>query len=491
MKRAIIAFLAGVTASLGIWHAPQGHSSTDARTEQTESSTFESQRADSKAGPGSSDQVSRGAYLARAGNCMGCHTARSGDGVPDGRPYAGGHILSTSIGTFVTPNITPDPETGIGYWSEEDFWQALNAGKSRDGAPLYPAFPYTDYTKVTREDANAIFAYLQSLPPVVQHNPPNRIDFPFNFRPLLYIWRALYFTRGVYRPSSGKSDEWNRGSYLVQGLGHCNACHTTRNPLGASQGNMLGGGQIMGSNWYAPSLTSFQEVSTADWPIPEIMRLLTTGLSLRAVTTGPMADVVSDSLQHLTEADARAMAVYIKSLPPGGPHSRGPAPALTDEVDKQLRRGGDIYETHCRDCHGNFGQGQPYVYPALAGNRGVTLASPINAIRSVLNGGMRRSPPAIPVPMECRHLRKSFPTKKLPWCCRISAMPGETAAAWLRRCKSTEAGRAPNNQWNQRSNFCWHCWFSPQSTPPLEENRFRYFLMMTMPGILPAWLNTT
>ncbi|GAB1718769.1 MAG: Cytochrome c, class I [Nitrosospira sp.] len=386
MKRTVIASLAGAAISLAIWLAPEGRSSIHAQPSQALMAPMVEEQADTAAQPALAGLVSRGAYLARAGNCMGCHTARAGDGAA-GRPYAGGHILATSIGTFVTPNITPDTETGIGGWSEEDFWQALNAGKSRNGAPLYPAFPYTDYTKVTREDANAIFAYLQSLPPVVQHNAPNRIDFPFNFRPLLYIWRALYFTQGVYRPASGESDEWNRGAYLVQGLGHCNACHTTRNPLGASQGNVLGGGQIMGSNWYAPSLTSFQEVSTADWTIPEIMRLLKTGLSSRAVTTGPMANVISDSLQHLTDADARAMAVYLKSLPPGAPYSRGAAPALTEEVDKQLRRGGEIYETHCLDCHGNFGQGQPGVYPALAGNRGITLASPINAIRSILNGG--------------------------------------------------------------------------------------------------------
>ncbi len=132
-------------------------------------------------------QQARGAYLAQAGNCMGCHTAQGG------RPYAGGHILATSIGTFITPNITPDPETGIGLWNEEDFWRALHQGKARDGSPLYPAFPYTEYTKVTREDSDAIFAYLQSLPPIQQRNPPNRISFPFNFRPLLYIWRASLF----------------------------------------------------------------------------------------------------------------------------------------------------------------------------------------------------------------------------------------------------------------------------------------------------------
>lgn len=326
-------------------------------------------------------QRTRGAYLAQAGNCMGCHTAQGG------KPYAGGHILATSIGTFITPNITPDPETGVGQWSERDFWQALHSGKARDGSPLYPAFPYTDYTKVTREDADAIFAYLQSLPPIQQRNPPSRISFPFNLRPLLYVWRALYFTEGVYQPEAVKSDEWNRGAYLVQGLGHCNACHTTRNPLGASQGNILGGGQIMGSNWYAPSLTSLQEASTSGWPLEDIVQLLTTGLSPRAIATGPMADVVSQSLQYLSTGDAHAMATYLESLPAGAPHSRGIAPELTDEVDGQLRRGGKIYETYCQDCHGGFGQGAPGAYPALAGNRGITLASPINAIRSILHGG--------------------------------------------------------------------------------------------------------
>ena len=323
----------------------------------------------------------RGAYLSRIGNCMGCHTAQGG------RPYAGGHRLDTSIGTFITPNITPDSETGIGHWNEDDLWRALHEGKGRQGAPLYPAFPYTEYTKVTREDSDAIFAYLQSLPPVEQKNPPSEIRFPFNLRPLIYIWRALYFAPGVYRPDAGKKDPWNRGAYLVQGLGHCNACHTSRNPLGASQGGLLGGGQIMGSNWYAPSLTSLQEASTADWPLHDIIQLLKTGLSSRAATAGPMADVVSQSLQHLDEQDAQAMATYLKSLPQSDPRSRGVAPPLTEEVDKLLARGGDIYKTLCEDCHGNLGQGRPNAYPALADNRGVTLVSPVNAIRSILYGG--------------------------------------------------------------------------------------------------------
>ena len=376
-KRIAIAAALAIVIGLGVLLAPMGPRSTNAEQPSAKIGDVETPQAQQilKA------RQMRGAYLAQAGNCMGCHTAQGR------QPYAGGHVLDTSIGIFVTPNITLDQETGIGLWNEEDFWRAMHHGKSRDGSPLYPAFPYTDYTKVTREDADAIFAYLKSLPPVEQRNPPHRINFPFNFRPLLYLWRVLYFTEGVYKPDAVKSDEWNRGAYLVQGLGHCNACHTSRNPLGASQGDRLGGGQIMGSNWYAPSLTSLQEASTVDWALNDIVQMLTTGLSSRAVTTGPMADVVSQSLQHLTADDARAMAVYLKSLPESAPYSRGIAPELTQEIDRQLRKGGEIYETYCQDCHGGLGQGAPGVYPPLAGNRGITLASPINAIRSILHGG--------------------------------------------------------------------------------------------------------
>lgn len=253
-------------------------------------------------------QLMRGAYLTRVGNCMGCHTAKGG------QPFAGGHRLSTSFGIFVTPNITPDKETGIGLWSEADFWQALHEGKSRDGRLLYPAFPYTEYTKVTRQDADAIFAYLQSLSPISQSNPPSDIFFPYNFRPLLAIWRALYFKAGVFQLEQSQSDTWNRGAYLVQGLGHCNACHTTRNVLGASKDDTLTGGQIMGMGWYAPSLSSRMEAGSGDWTTEEIVTLLKTGVTERAVTSGPMATVVRQSLQYLSQEDADAMAVYLKSL---------------------------------------------------------------------------------------------------------------------------------------------------------------------------------
>lgn len=335
--------------------------------------------------PSVEQRRARGAYLAQAANCMGCHTARGG------RPYTGGRSLSTPFGTFVTTNITPDKVTGIGYWTEEDFWRAIHEGKSRDGRPLYPAFPYTEYTKITREDADAIFAHLQSLAPVVQHNPPSRVNFPYDFQPLLSLWRTVYFKPGVYQPDPAKNTEWNRGAYLVQGLGHCNACHTERNPLAgirpASGDDALAGGQIMGSNWYAPSLTSSVEAGSAEWSVEEIARLLTTGVSQRATASGPMAEVVGQSLQHLTKEDARAMAVYLKSLPESKSAPRVSAPALAEEVRSWLRQGARIYKQHCQDCHGDAGQGAPGIYPPLAGNRAVTMTPPINAIRSVLNGG--------------------------------------------------------------------------------------------------------
>ena len=340
----------------------------------------------------SGQRQARGAYLAQAGNCMGCHTAQGG------QPYAGGRNLSTPFGTFVTPNITPDRTTGIGQWSEQDFWRALHEGKSRDGRPLYPAFPYTEYTKITREDSDAIFAHLQTLAPVSQNNPPNRISFPYNFQPLLSLWRAVYFKPGVYQPETAKSREWNRGAYLVQGLGHCNACHAERNPLGATGGDKLGGGQIMGSNWYAPSLTSRLEAGSADWPIEEIIQLFTTGISPRSAASGPMAEVVRQSLQHLSKEDARAMAIYLKSLPETSPRLRAAAPALTEQVQHWFQQGAKIYEKHCKDCHGASGQGAPGIYPPLAGNRGVTMTPPVNAVRSVLNGGYPPSTAGNPRP---------------------------------------------------------------------------------------------
>ncbi|GKS70068.1 cytochrome c, mono-and diheme variants [Nitrosomonas sp. PY1] len=333
------------------------------------------------------EQVQRGEYLALAGNCMGCHTTRGGE------PYAGGRRLNTPFGQFVTPNITPDNETGIGRWNEEDFWQALHFGKSRDGRYLYPAFPYTEYTKVTRQDADAIFAYLRSLPSVVQTNPSHTIRSPYDNQSLLFLWRTWYFKEGVYQPDQSKSDEWNRGNYLVQGLGHCNACHTSRNVWGASQNDKLTGGEIMGTHWYAPSLISPVEAGVGEWSIDDIVELLSTGINSHAVTSGPMATIVRQSLQHLSDYDMRSIAVYLQSLGDKRDSDEAPRkiPKMPEHVRQYVALGEKVYEQHCQDCHGESGQGVPKIYPPLAGNRSVTMSSPLNTIRSVLYGGY---PPA-------------------------------------------------------------------------------------------------
>ena len=325
------------------------------------------------------ERVARGAYLARAGDCMACHTPRGG------APYAGGRALQTPFGSVISPNITPDQETGIGHWNADDFWRALHNGKSRGGRMLYPAFPYTSYTHITRDDSDALFAYFQSLAPVKQANQPHQLRFPYNQQIGLAFWRALYFRPSAFRSDSAQSADWNRGAYLVQGLGHCSACHSTRNALGAS-GDGLSGGLIPVLGWYAPSLTSDREAGLGDWAQQDVEQLLKTGISPRATVFGPMAEVVRESLQHLSDADVKAMAVYLKTLPrqePAERYERSSAP----EARAQLEAGARLYTAHCVECHGVTGKGLPPHYPPLAGNRALLMDEAVNPIRVVLNGG--------------------------------------------------------------------------------------------------------
>ena len=320
--------------------------------------------------------LARGAYLARAGDCMACHTARGGV------PYAGGRVLDTPFGRLVAPNITPEASTGIGSWTPDDFWRALHNGKSKDGRLLYPAFPYTNYTKVTRPDADALFAYLRSLPPVRQQNAPHELRFPYNQQLTLAGWRLLYFKPGVQQPDATKDARWNRGAYLVEGLGHCAACHSTRNRFGATD-STLGGGLIPTIGWYAPSLTSDGEAGLGKWSEAHIVQLLGTGVAPGASVTGPMAEVVAQSLQYLTPDDLGAMAVYLKSLPAAPADARPAAPRPPEQT---MLAGEKLYGQHCAACHGERGEGKG-PYPALAGNRALSMAEPVNAIRVVLNGG--------------------------------------------------------------------------------------------------------
>ena len=338
------------------------------------------------------DAIARGLYLTRAGDCIGCHTARGG------APYAGGRGIETPFGTVYASNLTPDPETGLGRWSADDFWRALHNGRSRDGRLLYPAFPYPNYTRVTRADADAMYAYLRSVPGVKQPNHPHDLRFPFDLQAALAVWRALFFEPGVYRDDPSRDARWNRGAYLVEGLGHCNACHSRRNVLGAPSGPLdLAGGLIPVQNWYAPSLTAADEASVSGWDVRDVVALLRDGISSRGMVMGPMSEVVLNSTQHLTNDDLAAIAQFLQALPPApvAPRVANDAKAARRDVDA---RGARLYGERCAGCHGEQGEGVPRAYPALAGSRPVTMASSANLVHIVLEGGFPPSTAGNPRP---------------------------------------------------------------------------------------------
>ncbi len=334
------------------------------------------------------DAIARGAYLARVGNCAGCHTA------PGGAAYAGGRAIGTPFGAIYAGNLTPHA-TGLGGWSADDLWRAMHHGQSRSGRLLLPAFPYTEYTQVSRADTDAIWAYLQSLPPVEAATPAHELRWPFNTQTALLAWRALYFAPGQppAQPPQGATVE--RGRYLVQGLGHCAACHSPRTALGGikPQGD-LAGGLMAAHGWLAPSLRSASQAGVAHWPVDDIVALLQVGTTRTAAALGPMAEVVAQSTQHLHPDDLQAMALYLKALPqdaaPVAFNSPKPPPDVA--LRESLNRGAQLYDKHCAQCHGDQGQGAvtasgQRAYPPLAGNRAVALTPVHNLVQVMLRGG--------------------------------------------------------------------------------------------------------
>jgi mono/diheme cytochrome c family protein len=365
--------------------------------------------------PQDAASVERGRYLALAGNCIACHTARGG------ADYAGGRAVDTPFGTIYASNLTPDDATGLGRWTAAEFRRAMRHGRSRDGRLLYPAFPYPNYTLVTRDDADALYAFLRSLPPVQQPNRTHDLRFPYNLQASLAVWRALYFRPATLEPEPARTAEWARGRYLVRGLGHCVACHSGRNVLGATTGDIeLGGGLIPLQNWYAPSLASSREAGVAEWHIDEIIALLKTGVSPRASVMGPMAEVVFRSTQHLAPADVRAMAVYLKDLP----QADLPRPAGDAPDGDTLRLGAKVYADRCAGCHGDRGEGVPHIYPPLAGNRAVTLPSPNNLVKAIVHGGFAPTTAGNPRPYGMPPFRQVLDEKE------VAAVASYVRASW-------------------------------------------------------------
>src|ERR1700761_3668176 len=335
--------------------------------------------------PGHSDaldveQVRRGRYLAIAGDCASCHTRA------DGQPFAGGLAFQTPFGTVYSPNITPDRKTGIGAWSEAEFERALRQGVGRNGEHLYPVFPYPYFTKIGDADVSALFAYLQAIPAVNSVSPANDMTFPFGQRALLRIWKSLYFKGGRFRADETKGTQWNRGAYLVDGLGHCSACHTPRNPLGGEKADLfMTGGVYQESldgrpiDWSAVNLTSGKSGLGA-WPLEELTNYLKLGYSPHASVHGPMIGVVMNSTRNLTREDDAAIAMYLKSLAPKTQSgSRLPS--------ESVRSAGEtLYSIHCGTCHLPTGLGSDSTAPPLAGSAVVLAPDAASMINMVLRG---------------------------------------------------------------------------------------------------------
>jgi mono/diheme cytochrome c family protein len=349
--------------------------------------------------------ITQGEYLAKLGNCAACHSARGGE------PFAGGKAIETPFGAVYSSNITPDPVHGIGNWSSEAFYRAMKQGVNAQGRLLTPAFPYPNYTHVSRADSDALYTYFQlGVKPVAQASKAHELGFPFNTQLALAVWRVLFFSadekegtpdliaaRADSMPASGQKgfkNEVERGRYIVNGLAHCSACHAQRNALGAASSDGLLSGALMPmQDWYAPSLHAKEEAGVQHWPREQIIAFLKNGAAHNASALDPMAEVVAKSTQYWRDEDLNATAAYLQSLP------LHPAPSkpVAKVPPQLLNQGAAIYAKHCATCHGADGQGlqetdalspQGIVrIPALAGNRAVSLSSSANLVRIILAGG--------------------------------------------------------------------------------------------------------
>jgi mono/diheme cytochrome c family protein len=358
------------------------------------------------------DETERGAYLAKLGNCAACHSARGG------AAFAGGKAIHTPFGAVYTSNITPDPATGIGRWSQQAFYRALHEGRTADGRLLTPAFPYTNYRHVTRQDSDALYAYfMHGVAPVAQANRAHELPFPLNTQVALAVWRVLFFNPpGVYAAinkeaayaypirAGGQNDaQIERGAYLVGGLGHCSACHAPRNALGATRSDHFLSGALMPmQDWYAPSLMARDQAGVQHWPQAEVVALLKTGVAPQASVAGPMAEVVAKSTQYWSDADLQAAAAYLQALPESSAQPRAPPPAAAHQSSTPFVRGEQLYTQHCASCHGEQGQGLrldgSVALPALAGNRAITMDHTANLVRIILAGGYAPSTAGNPRP---------------------------------------------------------------------------------------------
>ena len=343
--------------------------------------------------PANADIVARGEYLTKAADCIACHTAPGSS-----KPFAGGVAFRLPFGTIYSSNITPDAKTGIGAYSDEEFVRAVREGVRRDSRHLYPAFPYTSYTQLSRSDVLAIKAYLSTLPAVSEPNRANELSFPFNQRWAMVFWNAAFFKSQRFATDPAKPAQWNSGAYLATALGHCGECHTPRNfGFGMQHGRELAGEELQG--WRAYNITSDVKHGIGSWSDSDIVTYLTTGYAPeRATASGPMGEAVAHSLQFLKAADAAALVTFLRTVPPHRGRNAieiDPQPAALaastgvlpapDELRTQSQ-GLKLFEGACASCHQWTGQGRQSHYASLAGTRGVNDIRAINVTQIILQG---------------------------------------------------------------------------------------------------------
>jgi mono/diheme cytochrome c family protein len=336
-----------------------------------------------QADPASPEIIARGKALVDAADCASCHTA------DPAKPLAGGKRIDTPFGGIYSPNLTPDRETGLGAWTDDEFYRALHDGVARNGARYYPAFPYPNFTKITRDDVLAIRAYLSTLMPVRNTPPPPQLRFPLNYRVVMRGWNWLFFKPGTFEKNPQKSEEWNRGAYLVEGAAHCGACHTPKNMFGADKrGRIYGGGPVDG--WFAPRLDAAARSGLKSWSVDDIAEYLQSGRNGKSHAGKLMGEVVVNSTSKMSNADVRAIAVYLKDLPAGAPE-----PAVESPSQAQMVDGARIYGS-CSACHEADGSGAPRIYPPFPGNTNLQSADPSSALRIILDGAQTVTTPRAP-----------------------------------------------------------------------------------------------
>lgn len=331
-------------------------------------------------------QLRRGQYLVVAGDCMSCHLRKGGE------PFAGGLGLNTPFGVIYSSNISADPQTGIGSWTSAQFYRAMHDGIGAHGENLYPAFPYPWFRRASREDDDAILAYLKTSRPVAYVPPQTQLHFPFSVRAVIKGWNALFLNSAEFTSDPGQSAEWNRGAYLVNGLGHCGGCHTPKNDFGADKsGQDFHGGDL--DNWVAPDLTSNTRTGLGSWSIDEVSEFLLTGRNVHAGAGGAMADVITYSTSLLTDGDRHAIAVYLKSRP-------ATVDAMPAEPDPgAMRRGAAIYSDACTACHLEDGVGQPRFFPPLGQNAMLQQPDPRGLLHIILAGSRVGTSESRPSPL--------------------------------------------------------------------------------------------